>query len=201
MRAHIFLNLKKKKKKKYFIIPFWKTGSPYLGKTQPQREQRYTHSCQCVQYFPVSKQCYSCQCLPFWTWALMLPTRGLYEHWKGFCAESCLWENNPLPHQEISRTRDSITPNFQFDALQLSYLARWVMCFLFVLFLHSISDYSHTIYCAGDMHACASACQYLCIYSWINWLPTAVWIMSHTFINSPGSWIHMNWLASWSVQN
>ena len=50
-----------------------KFGSPLPGKTHSSRKSSATHSCQCVQYFPVSKRRpYGSQCWGFLTCAQML---------------------------------------------------------------------------------------------------------------------------------
>ena len=69
----------------YFFVPCRKFRSLYLGQVQQLQVQRYpflsvcavfkssaTHSYQCVQYFPVSRQWCGCQCLGFLTRARML---------------------------------------------------------------------------------------------------------------------------------
>ena len=54
----------------FFIVPCGKFGWPYLGTAQ--HKSSATHFYLCVQYFPVSKQWYGCQCLRFLTCAQML---------------------------------------------------------------------------------------------------------------------------------
>ena len=57
---------------RYFFVPCGKWGSPYLGKTTAAARAALPHAYQCVQYFPVSKQWYACQCLGSLTCAQML---------------------------------------------------------------------------------------------------------------------------------
>ena len=103
---------------KYLIDPFGKFGSPSPDKAE-QCKSSATHSYQCVQYFPVSKQWYGCQCLRFLTCTQML--MHVISH--GGCTdtvrESALntdWEKNPLPHGGIEPA-SVFRLAFQSDAL------------------------------------------------------------------------------------
>ena len=85
----------------YFIVPWGKLGSPYLGKAQQPREQRYPllPVCavfSCLQTMPVfgifnpRTGVDACDC-----------TRELYGHRERVCTESWLWEKNPLPYRGL----------------------------------------------------------------------------------------------------
>ena len=54
-----------------FTVPCEKRGWPYSVR-RISRKSSATHSYRCVQYFPVSEQCYGCQCLGFLTCTHML---------------------------------------------------------------------------------------------------------------------------------
>ena len=66
----------------------------------------YTHAYQYVQYFPVSQQWYSCQCMGSFNVHIDACdcAWGLYEHCKRVCTESWRWEKNPLPHTPGNQT-------------------------------------------------------------------------------------------------
>ena len=81
-----------------------KLVSPYLGKAQQPREQRYPFLPACVVFscvrtmvwlpvfgiFNVHTDVDACDC-----------TRELYGHRKRVCTGSYLWEKNPLPHRGL----------------------------------------------------------------------------------------------------
>ena len=68
------------------------------------RKSSATHSYQCVQYFPVSRQWYGCQCLGFLTCTQMLMHAIAHRGCTDTVRESALkadWDKNPLPYQGL----------------------------------------------------------------------------------------------------
>ena len=67
-------------------LPCGKIGSRYTQATLSSRQSSATHSCQCVQHFPVSKQWYGCQRLVIFNVHTNVDafdcTRGLHKHCK-----------------------------------------------------------------------------------------------------------------------
>ena len=87
-----------------FIFPRGKFGSPHLIK-HSSRKSSATHSYQCVQYVPVSRQWCGCQCLGFFLTCTQMSIRAIahgysvYGHRKTHAAPG-------------TRTRVSIAPGF-----------------------------------------------------------------------------------------
>ena len=85
----------------YFIVPCGKFRSPYLGKAQQLQKSSASHSCQCVQCFPVSKQWYGCQCWGFLT-CKWFKTVAVHTFLRESALEvDCAGKKNPLPYRGL----------------------------------------------------------------------------------------------------
>lgn len=107
--------------------------SPYLGRATAAARAALP-SLQCVSYFHVSKQWYSCQRLGFLTCAhifLCVQLAGeLYEHCHRVCTESWTWEKIPCCTLESNPHRSVLHLAFQSDAVPIlnSWPFVWCVC-------------------------------------------------------------------------
>ena len=77
----------------------WNSGCPTRVR-HSSCSSSATHSNRCMQYFPVLRQWYGCQCLGF-LMSTCNCTQGLYVHCNRVCAGSWLWKKNPLSHRGL----------------------------------------------------------------------------------------------------
>ena len=125
----------------FFSNLFLSTSSSFLGSSghltwvrHSSHKTSATHSCQCAQYFLVSKQWHDCQCLGYLTYVQMLTPAIAHGGCTDTVWESALevdWEKNPVP----SWGREPMSVlwlDFQLDALPTELFYPNSCDFLFV---------------------------------------------------------------------